>query len=50
MTEHIVARFETDTAAFAAEQDLQNQGIPAAAMRRYTPSELKFAPRDTPNH
>jgi uncharacterized protein (TIGR02271 family) len=40
MAEHIVAVFETETAAAAAEQSLQNAGIPASAIRRYASSEV----------
>jgi len=35
MTEHIVAVFETQTAAEAAAQSLRNSGIPASAIRQY---------------
>jgi uncharacterized protein (TIGR02271 family) len=40
MAEHIVAVFETETAAAAAEQSLQSAGIPAAVIRRYASSEI----------
>jgi uncharacterized protein (TIGR02271 family) len=37
--EHIVAIFETDTAADAAAHALSEAGIPASAIRRYKPDE-----------
>src|ERR1700712_2492469 len=40
MAEHIVALFETESAAGAAERDLAAAGIPSSAMRRYTPNEM----------
>ena len=40
MAEHIVAVFETEAAAAAAEQSLQNVGIPTSVIRRYASSEL----------
>jgi uncharacterized protein (TIGR02271 family) len=39
LTEHIVALFETESAAAAAERDLEGVGIPTSVMRRYTPTE-----------
>ena len=41
LTEHIVALFQSDSAAAAAERDLENAGIAASAMRRYTPAEME---------
>ncbi len=41
MTEHIVALFEAETAAAAAERDLEGAGIPGSAMRRYRPTETE---------
>jgi uncharacterized protein (TIGR02271 family) len=41
MTEHIVALFQTDGAAAAAERDLEGAGIPTSAIRRYTPAEME---------
>ncbi len=40
MAEHIVAVFETEAAAAAAEQSLQNAGIPVSAIRRYASSDV----------
>jgi uncharacterized protein (TIGR02271 family) len=40
LTEHIVALFETESAAAAAERDLEGAGIPTSAIRRYTPAEM----------
>jgi uncharacterized protein (TIGR02271 family) len=41
LTEHIVALFKTESAAAAAERDLEGAGIPTSAIRRYTPAEMK---------
>jgi uncharacterized protein (TIGR02271 family) len=41
LTEHIVALFKTESAAAAAEQDLEGAGIPTSVMRRYTPAEME---------
>ena len=41
MTEHIVALFETESAAAAAERDLEGVGIPTSVMRRYRPAEME---------
>lgn len=41
MTEHIVALFETERAAAAAERDLEGAGFSTSAIRRYTPAEMK---------
>jgi uncharacterized protein (TIGR02271 family) len=41
LTEHIVALFEAESAAAAAERDLEGAGIPPSVMRRYTPTEME---------
>ena len=41
MTEHIVAVFKTESAAAAAERDLEGAGIPTSVIRRYTPAEME---------
>jgi uncharacterized protein (TIGR02271 family) len=41
LTEHIVALFETESAAAAAERDLEGAGIPTSVVRRYTPTEME---------
>jgi uncharacterized protein (TIGR02271 family) len=41
LTEHIVALFRTESAAAAAERDLEGVGIPTSVMRRYTPAEME---------
>jgi uncharacterized protein (TIGR02271 family) len=41
MTEHIVALFETESAAAAAERDLESAGISTSVIRRYTPAEME---------
>jgi uncharacterized protein (TIGR02271 family) len=41
LTEHIVAVFETERAASAAERDLAGAGISSSAIRQYTPAETK---------
>ena len=38
MTEHIVAVFDSESAADAAARDLEQAGIPAPAIRRYSPA------------
>ena len=38
MTEHIVAVFNSESAADAAARDLEQAGIPAPAIRRYSPA------------
>ena len=38
MTEHIVAVFDSQSAADAAARDLEQAGIPAPAIRRYSPA------------
>ena len=38
MTEHIVAVFDSQSAADAAARDLKQAGIPAPAIRRYSPA------------
>ena len=40
MTEHIVALFETESAAAAAERDLEDAGIATSIIRRYMPAEM----------
>jgi len=40
VTEHIVATFETQTAADAAVRDLESAGISTSAIRRYRPDSL----------
>ncbi len=46
MTEHIVAVFETEGAADAAARDLEDAGIPGAAIRRYKPQTMGRAETD----
>ncbi len=41
MPEHIVAVFQTESAAAAAERDLEGAGIPTSAMRRYSPAHME---------
>src|SRR5258708_3999398 len=41
MTEHIVALFETESAAAAAERDLEGAGISTSVIRRYMPAEME---------
>jgi uncharacterized protein (TIGR02271 family) len=41
LTEHIVALFETESAATAAERDLEGAGISTSVIRRYTPTEME---------
>jgi uncharacterized protein (TIGR02271 family) len=41
LTEHIVALFKTESAAAAAERDLEGAGIPTSVIRRYTPAEME---------
>jgi uncharacterized protein (TIGR02271 family) len=53
MTEHIVALFETDSAADAAARDLENEGIAASAIRRYRPGTTGSSystTAETPSH
>lgn len=38
MTEHIVAVFNSESAADAAARDLEQADIPASAIRRYNPA------------
>jgi uncharacterized protein (TIGR02271 family) len=40
MTEHVVAVFETETAAEAATESLRSIGIPSSAIRQYAGSEV----------
>jgi uncharacterized protein (TIGR02271 family) len=39
--EHIIALFQTESAAAAAERALEGAGFPASTIRRYTPGEMK---------
>jgi len=41
VTEHIVAVFASEAVAIAAEQSLENIGIPRSAIRRYAAADLK---------
>jgi uncharacterized protein (TIGR02271 family) len=41
LREHIVALFKTETAAAAAERDLEGAGIATSVMRLYTPAEME---------
>jgi uncharacterized protein (TIGR02271 family) len=53
MTEHIVALYETDSAADAAARDLENEGIATSAIRRYrqeTTGALSGATAETHSH
>jgi uncharacterized protein (TIGR02271 family) len=53
MTEHIVAIFETDSAADAAARDLENEGIASSAIRRYrqgTTGTSYNSTAETPSH